>query len=448
MSIEILPVGVTCNLRCDYCYEQPERAKTPVSKYNREAVLEGLKSSRGFWQMFGGEPLLLRFEHLEELLKAGHDRWGYTGIQTNGTLITPKHIELFLKYKTQVGISIDGPGELNDSRWAGTLEATRKATAHSEWAIEEIARIAKETNNRNIGPTLIVTLHSGNVSEAVFPKFEQWLRYLDNIGCRFINFHFLEMDYDASKWALSDDDLTRVMIKLRAISQELQTLKFLNFDELENLLMGDTQKAMCVWHACDPWSTSAVQGLNNEGEPNNCTRGTKDGVGWLPAEGFGISVPWQIGPPFTTTRFHERQLSLYVTPEEHGGCKDCRFWLMCTGYCPGTGMEVEAIRGNTEKSEWRTKSSHCRSLKAQFTEIETKLISLGHTPVSQRKDRLEIEKYVYEQWSQGRECSLDEALQVQANKNNSKHYTNDKPQIIPHGDHTDIIPHGDHTDSV
>jgi len=448
MSTEVLPVGVTCNLRCDYCYEQPEREKQTVSKYNRKAVLEGVKSAQHFWQLFGGEPLLLRFEHLEELLKAGYDRWGYTGIQTNGTLITPKHIELFLKYKTQVGISIDGSGELNDSRWAGTLEATRKATLRSEWAIEEIARIARETNNRNIGPTLIVTLHSGNVSTTKFPKFEQWIRYLDNIGCRFIYFHFLEMDYAASKWALSDDDLTRVMIKLRSISQELKTLKFMNFDELENLLKGNTEKTMCVWRACDPWSTSAVQGLNNEGEPNNCTRGTKDGTSWLPAEGSGQSSIWGIGPNFTTNRFHERQLALYVTPEEHGGCKGCRFWLMCTGYCPGTGIEVDAIRGNKEKSEWRTKSSHCRSLKSQFIEIETKLISQGYTPVSQRDDRVELETFIYEQWAQGKECTLDYALSVRDNKNASSYYKDNEQPNIPHGDHTDITPHGDHTDAV
>lgn len=479
MSTEVLPVGVTCNLRCDYCYEQPEREKQAVHKYNREAVLEGIKTATQFWQLFGGEPLLIRIEDLEELLKAGHDRWGYTGLQTNGTLITPKHIELFVKYKTQVGISIDGPNELNDSRWAGTLEATRKATARSEWAIEEIARVSRETNNPNLGPTLIVTLHSGNVSQAVLPQFEQWLRYLDAIGCKFINFHFLEIDHKASKWDLSDDDLTRVMSRLRELSAELKNLKFLNFNELENLLVGDSNKAMCVWHSCDAWSTSAVQGLNNVGEPSNCTRGTKDGIAWLPAEGSGDSWKWGIGPEFMTNRFHERQLALYVTPEEHGGCKGCRFWLMCTGYCPGTGLQVADIRGTSEKSDWRTKSSHCRSLKAQFTEMEEKLVSVGQTPVSLRPERAELEAFTYDRWSQGKDCTLGYAIWAYENKDKLKQNSNSsgslsdrhtdiphgdhhgdhtdaiphgdqipEPLNVPHGDHTDIIPHGDHIDSV
>ena len=412
MSIEILPVGVTCNLRCEYCYEQAERDKQPTHKYHKEAVMEGLKYSKKYWQLFGGEPLLLHIDQLDELLKAGYDQWGYTGVQTNGTLITPQHLQLFQKYNTQVGISIDGPEELNDSRWAGTLEATRKATARSAWAIEEITKIAKETNNTSIGPTLIVTLHSGNVSTAVFPKFEQWLRYLDNIGVRFINFHFLEIDYNAHKWVLSDDEVIEVLNKLRSISHQLQTLKFLNFDEVRSLLTNPTDP-MCVWQGCDPWSTAAVQGLNNKGEPSNCTRGTKDGIDWLPSEGTVNFTKWEIGPEFVTTRFHERQLALYVTPEEHGGCKGCRFWLMCQGYCPGTGLTTNKL------SDWRTKSSHCQVLKTQFTEAENEILSDGQIPISQRSDRPQLEEFMYHQWSQGKECKLQDAL-AHFNRMNSK----------------------------
>ena len=449
MSIEILPVGVTCNLRCDYCYEQTERDKQTVHKYDRDAVVSGLKYSQGFWQLFGGEPLLLRIDQLEELLRLGYEKWGYTGIQTNGTLITPAHVDLFRKYRTQVGISLDGPDELNDSRWAGTVEATRKATQKTLRAIDMICELSKETNAWKFhGPTLIVTLHAGNVSESVFPKFEQWLRHLNDIGVKFINFHFLEIDYKANKWVLSDDQIITVMHKLRKISEELTTLKFLNFNELESLLIGDTKDAMCVWHACDSWNTAAVQGLNNHGSPSNCTRGTKDGIDWLPAEGSGFSTDWAIGSKFSTNRFHERQLSLYVTPEEHGGCKGCRFWLMCTGYCPGTGLEIADIRGTSEKSDWRTKSSHCNVLKNQFIEAESKLVSLGQIPVSQRSDRVQIEAIQYNRWSQGKECSLDLALQILQNNLNTDYNEYEDGTYIPHGDHTDIIPHGDHTDSV
>ena len=98
MSIEVRPVGVTCNLRCSYCYEQPVRDIEPVHRYDKEKVLAQLQHVTGSWSLFGGEALLIPLSDLEELLQIAFDRWKYSGVQTNGTLITPSHIELFHKY--------------------------------------------------------------------------------------------------------------------------------------------------------------------------------------------------------------------------------------------------------------------------------------------------------------------------------------------------------------
>src|SRR3954469_6447285 len=101
MSTEVLPVGVTCNLRCNYCYEENLREVNPSEKYDREAVLASIAKLTDPFSLFGGEPLILHKTHLEELLKIAFERWGYSGVQTNGALITDEHIELFRKYNTQ-----------------------------------------------------------------------------------------------------------------------------------------------------------------------------------------------------------------------------------------------------------------------------------------------------------------------------------------------------------
>ena len=464
MSIEILPVGVTCNLRCEYCYEEAERKVTPTVKYHREKVLAAAGKSQGFWQLFGGEPLLIGLKDLEELLAIGHKDFGMTGMQTNGTLITPAHIDLFRKYNTQVGISLDGPDDLNDSRWAGTLEATRKATAKTHRAIDLVLALSNEPGAWwGHGPTLIVTLHSGNCNEDVFPRFKDWVRELDVKGVKFINFHYLEIDYEANKWFVSDERMKEVMSELAALEKEMTQLDFLNFGEALDLLRGDSRKVTCVYHACDGWSTAAVQGIGNDGSPGNCTRAVKDGIPWLPGEGFGTPAPWQIGEPFPSTRAHLRQLSLYVTPQEHGGCKDCRFFVMCTGHCPGTGHVFD----EQKEGDWRLRSTHCEVLKDQFAEMEQKLLNIGETPLSLHPDRIKVEQLMYNTWVNEGQIYLTEAVdQVRRGGSTIRLERENNGYVQEHGDHMDISrdrektstpnhhgdshgdSHGDHTDTA
>ena len=105
----------------------------------------------------------------------GFERFGHNGVQTNGSLISDAHLELFKRYRVQVGISIDGPGALNDTRWAGTLARTREATARTEAAIERLCR-------EGMPPSLIVTLHRGNATGAMLPVLHDWFRHLERLG--------------------------------------------------------------------------------------------------------------------------------------------------------------------------------------------------------------------------------------------------------------------------
>ena len=63
--------------------------------------------------------LLLPLKDLEAIWAWGLERYGSNRVQTNGTLIQDEHVALFHKYGVRVGISLDGPGELNDVRWHG-----------------------------------------------------------------------------------------------------------------------------------------------------------------------------------------------------------------------------------------------------------------------------------------------------------------------------------------
>lgn len=385
MSTEVLPVGITCNLGCTYCYETNLRDANPAEKYDRKAVLASIDKLTNPFSLFGGEPLILRLEHLEELLDIAHKRWGYSGLQTNGSLITDKHIELFKKYKTQVGISLDGPDELNDSRWAGTVEATRKQTAKTHAAIKNLVAAG-------IVPSLIVTLHAGNCAEDKFPKFVAWIRELDAMGIKYVNPHVMELDAKAHLLYLEQDTLADRLIDLWNLQNELTNVKFSKFQEVLSLLQGQDD-VTCHWHACDALNTQAVTSIDHDGAPSGCKRTYKGNQRWLPAEGTGYSAPFA---GHAGTRHHTRQLALYVTPQEHGGCKDCQYWLLCMGQCPGEG----------EGSDWRKRSSYCRVWKRLFAEGERRLRFMGIEPFSQWKDRTHIEQLMYEMWTQHQSPSL------------------------------------------
>ena len=139
MSIEVRPLGVKCNIQCQYCYQNPQRdAGNIPNTFDLPKMKAALERAGSSFTIFGGEPLLVPEHVLEDLWAFGLERFGTNGIQTNGTLIDDRHIALFRKYSVSVGISVDGPDDLNDVRWAGSVELTRAATAKTHAAIERL----------------------------------------------------------------------------------------------------------------------------------------------------------------------------------------------------------------------------------------------------------------------------------------------------------------------
>jgi len=383
MPLTVTPLGVRCNLQCGYCYEDPQRdAGNLGPRYDIEAMKRSIaKHSREDepFLLFGGEPLLLPKRVLEDLWAWGLQRSGKNSIQTNGVLIDEEHIALFKRYKVGVGLSMDGPGELNDARWDHTLERTRRSTAKSERAIETLIA-------NGLTPSLIVTLHRVNAAPDKLEKLIAWFRHLERVGVRRIGLHLMEVENQAmrEKYALSTEETVHALRRLRKARRQLSAVTMTLIEDLELLLRGQDANAKCIWQACDPYTTRAVRGLDGQGERNKCSRVNKDGVDYLS----------------TTREGFERYLALYHTPQDAGGCKGCRFFLMCRGQCPGT-----AIGG-----DWRNKSEQCHTWTTVFTEIEAELVAKGVTPLSLRPERLEVEAEMLRRWEAGRNTPVEFAL--------------------------------------
>ena len=379
MTIELRPLGVRCNIQCQYCYQNPLRDAGNVAKeYDLDKMLEVVEQEGDRFALFGGEPLLLPLEDLERLWAWGFQRYGSNSVQTNGALIRREHIDLFRKYNVRVGISIDGPEELNDARWAGSLERTRKTTA-------QIHAVIRQLCEEGMPPGLIITLHRGNAVGQRLARMNAWIRELEEIGVRSIMLHILEVDHEeiARQYELTTGENLVAFRNFAALARELTTLRIRIFDEMRDLLLGNDEKADCVWNACDPYTTRAVRGIEGNGQRSNCGRVNKEGIEFTKGDVEGF----------------ERYLALYSTPQEEGGCQGCRFFLMCKGQCPGTAAH----------GDWRNRTQYCEVWMHLFEECESQLISEGKTPLSVHPSREALEKVLLEHWMEGRPIRLVDA---------------------------------------
>jgi uncharacterized protein len=370
MSVELRPLGVACNLACDYCYQEPQRAAGNFRpRYDLDAMLAAAGASGQPFVLFGGEPLLLGLPELERIWAFGYERFGANTVQTNGALITDAHIELFKRYAVRVGISIDGPGDLNDTRSAHGQARTRAATARTEAAIRRLCA-------EHQPPGLIVTLHRRNATADALPRMAAWLRELDELGIRSVRLHLLEVENAAVRatHSLSDQENVEALLFFARLEATLRHARFDVVEDVKALLRADDKNVACVWRACDPYTTPAVQGIEADGSASNCGRTNKDGVDFLKSDQQGF----------------ERYLLLYQLPQEHGGCQGCRFFLMCKGQCPGTAID----------GDWRNRTEHCQIWKELFAEVEAQLVAEGEQPLSLDPRRPQFERQLIAAWEQ------------------------------------------------
>jgi uncharacterized protein len=378
-----------------------------------EAALESENPGAQGFSLFGGEPLLASLETLEKLWSLGLKKYGKNGVQTSGRPIREEHWELFRKYKVCVAFSIEGPGELNDSRWAGSLEETRRSTAHS---IECLERCLRE----KISTGLITTLHSKNASADRLPRLKQWFRKLDGAGLQSVNLHVLQHEGAYQHLALDHNETLQAMIQLyRLQTRELRHLRMAPFSDILALLRGkDSWKwkdgtdggVNCTWTGCDPWTTPAVRGIEADGSRTLCQRVHNNATQWQPLRAGTFA----------------RQLVLRSTPQDQGGCQGCRQMITCKGQCPGTAID----------GDWRKRSRDCQFWKDLLEHFEGVLLDAGEFPVTLRHDRDQIEEAMASRWAAGMGAHITSVL-------------DDKGAIradyseVDHGDHTD---HGDHHD--
>ena len=117
-------VTQACNLRCVYCYE--EKTNGYMDEKTAFQAVDWLFRQAGnikkiYISFFGGEPFL-NFPLIKKVAAYARERAGNSdktvsfNVTTNATLLDEEVIQFLLEYNVNVLVSMDGPGEIQDTQ--------------------------------------------------------------------------------------------------------------------------------------------------------------------------------------------------------------------------------------------------------------------------------------------------------------------------------------------
>jgi uncharacterized protein len=327
-----------CNLDCKYCYERKYRHKyKPKADYNLDLVLKRMEEFKNLeMSLHGGEPLAMPKKDVERILAKMYELQGRSGIQTNGTLIDEEYIEMFKKYKTNVGISFDGPGELSEFRGPKTFNLDKT-----------IERLVRE----GISTSIIIVISKSNAgTDERLKKLKNYLLELEKLGVT----GRLNPCAGAPECELDEKRLIEVYLDLARFCLE-RNLRWSPFTDIVHGLQGKPR--VCTFSGCDPFSTPSATVVLGDGSITNCMRTNQEGI--LLRHPVKMDIRSEI---------------LAETPQEYGGCKDCKYWTACYGGCPSA-----AING-----DWRNRTYLCPLWKALFQFFENVLSFVEYSPIPPR----------------------------------------------------------------
>lgn len=155
-----------CNLKCRYCYASSANQQCDMDFEIATKALDYFGRNPMKIQFAGGEPLLnydLICKVYEYVKQRGYD--ALFQMQTNGTLIDREKAKAIKEMKIAVGVSLDGPPDVNEWLRGGTKQA-----------VYGIQSLAKEGVTVNINS--VVTVHNINK----LPELADFILYLGNVA--------------------------------------------------------------------------------------------------------------------------------------------------------------------------------------------------------------------------------------------------------------------------
>jgi uncharacterized protein len=367
----ILKITERCNLACSYCYfffggDESYKVHPPVMS---EEVINDLS---GFLDrmvrdlpslkhisiiLHGGEPLLMKRERFDYLCSAIQNAVGNRceltfGMQTNGILINDEWISLFEKHKIGVGVSIDGPKEVNDvnridHRGRGTYDRIvagwRKLVAAAE-----AGRISH--------PGLLCVVDPKQDGAQVFEALAKDLHF------QYTDFLLLDVNHETSSpetVAASTEYYLRLFKAWRTYGDRKVRIRF--FSELIACFQSD---ALMRQYHHQRWDLRQHIVVSSNGDI-----GTEDVVRTLHPRFAHINLNIRdatVQQIVDSSVWQEMTAARNIRPEP---CQSCGWWNICHGgYLPTRYSAADGLKRETV---------YCSLLKTVYPEVVAQLVRSG-----------------------------------------------------------------------
>lgn len=344
-SVQLKPVGASCNLDCVYCYMAPFHSqKFEVMSYD---ILEKLISAtltnnkKVCFSWHGGEPILAGldfFQKAVELIshyKTPKQLIAHV-IQTNATTITKDFAKFFKQHNFSVGISLDGPQKIHD------LHRTYNNKSGSFKKVMEGISLLKE---EGVQMSVIVTVTKDSLSYC-----KEVFDFIIEQGFKIIKYNPV-FDNQDFVYSIGNDEwfnyLKQVLdmwinlgdskISIREIEEILEWINKKTF----NLCSGD--ESCLQWISIDP---------NGNLYPCEYLRTSIS---------YGNIRDVDLATIRQTVQY-KKFLDLFLNVPQT--CKDCKCYLLCRNGCPANRQKDGHITFDGQYV-------YCESKKKLYEELKT-----------------------------------------------------------------------------
>ena len=315
-SIMYIIPNNNCNLQCKYCFigklnnEHPKKMdyqtmQNAVDKYAEYSKTQDYPCKITF---YGGEPLISydNIKKIAEYIRIKEYSFELSMV-TNGILLSDEIIDFLKEFNFSVGISIDGPKEIND------LNRITYGTKAGTYDIVE--KNIKKLEKKDVDYGLSIT-----VSNKLLEKQDEFLKWLEELKPKSFSYNMMHYTYKTNEWKKYYVDVTKFLIK----SNNLMFDKGYSEDRIR-------RKYVAFYDRDFKYSDCAARGGNQFTVKPDGNIVICHGL-WNTKENIigNINEIDSINDIFKSKRYEEWYRNI---PLNNKKCQDCKALYMCGGGC-------------------------------------------------------------------------------------------------------------------